>query len=201
MALAPGFRLGSYEIAAQIGEGRNGRGLSRDGQEPRTGCRDLWILPLDADGAAGKPIPFLTTGNDEMEAHFSPDGKWIAFASNASNVAGGVRAYIRAFPGEPEGQWPVSSTQGVGVFWNPNGKELFFRAPNPGGGGSIFSAAIQFRQERSEISAPQELFRTLFPLPGNPTADGQRFLQFIRPGDASDRNPLTVVVNWQAALN
>jgi eukaryotic-like serine/threonine-protein kinase len=163
--------------------------------------RDVWILPLDADGAGGKPIPFLTTANDESEAHFSPDGKWIAFASNASNVAGGVKAYIRAFPGGPAGQWPVSSTQGVGLFWNPNGKELFFRAPSPGGGGSVFSAAIQLRPDHPEISAPQELFRTLFGLPGNPTTDGQRFLQFIRPGDASDRNPLTVVVNWQAALN
>ena len=163
--------------------------------------RDLWILPFDANGVAGKPMPFLATANDEMEAHFSPDGKWIAFASNATNVVGGVKTYIRAFPGGPDAQWPVSSTQGVGLFWNPNGKELFFRAPSPGGGGSVLSAAIQLRPDHPEISAPQELFKTLFPLPGNPTTDGQRFLQFIRPGDASDRNPLTVVVNWQAALN
>ena len=89
----------------------------------------------------------------------------------------------------------------MGLFWNPNGKELFFRGPSPAGGGSVFSAAIQLRPDHPEISAPQELFRTPFPLPGNATTEGRRFLQFIRPGDANDRNPLTVVVNWQAALN
>jgi dipeptidyl aminopeptidase/acylaminoacyl peptidase len=65
--------------------------------------RDLWILPLDSNGAGRKPIPFLTTANDEMEAHFSPDGKWIAFASNATNVVGGVKAYISDFLVGPTG--------------------------------------------------------------------------------------------------
>jgi hypothetical protein len=45
-------------------------------------------------------------------------------------------------------------------------------------------------------------FRTLF-ASGTVNNDGQRFLMFARPelSGENDRNALTVVVNWQAALN
>jgi Tol biopolymer transport system component len=178
---------------------QDGRYLLYAEQHPQTGS-DLWILPLDgAGGAPGKSIPFLTTPNNEAQGHFSPDGKWIAYISNTT---GSQFAYIRAFPGGPQGEWTVSSGNAAGLGWNANGRELLYREPNPGGGGGILAAAIQFSPERPVIGAAQELFRTLF-ASGNVNNDGQRFLMFSRPGEdeGSNRNSLTVVVNWQAALN
>jgi len=50
--------------------------------------------------------------------------------------------------------------------------------------------------------APQELFKTFFSSGGTIVEYGQRFLTFIRSDNDREgaRNPLTVVVNWQAAL-
>jgi Tol biopolymer transport system component len=162
--------------------------------------RDLWVLPLErADGAPGKPFPFLTTTDGEFDARFSPDGKWIAFISNTT---GGFRVYIRAFPGGPPGQWPVSSGNATDLAWTKNGKELLYHSPNPGGGGLIFAAPVQFLPDRPEIGAAQELFRPSLPgTSGTASSDGQRFLLFTRPGDDGEgMNPLTVVINWHAAL-
>jgi hypothetical protein len=55
--------------------------------------------------------------------------------------------------------------------------------------------------DRPVIGAAQEFVRTLF-ASGTVNNDGQRFLMFARPGEdeESNRNALTVVINWQAAL-
>jgi hypothetical protein len=78
---------------------------------------------------------------------------------------------------------------------------VYYRAASSGGGGGTFVAAIQFLPDRPVIGAPQELFKTFF-ASGTVIEYGQRFLQFTRSGDDREdgRNPLTVVVNWQAAL-
>ena len=52
---------------------------------------DLWILPT---GGNQKPFLFLQTQFNEMYAHFSPDGKWIAYASDES---GKWEIYVRTF--------------------------------------------------------------------------------------------------------
>ena len=44
----------------------------------------------------GKPTTFLATGAAELEPTFSPDGKWIAYASTE---AGRAEIYVRPFPG------------------------------------------------------------------------------------------------------
>ena len=176
----------------------DGRHLLYSEQHPETSS-DLWILPLDgAGGVPGKPTAFLTTPNNESQGRFSPDGKWIAYVSNTT---GSALAYVRAFPGGPQGEWTVSSGNTANLAWHTNGQELYYRAQSRGGGGGVFAAAFRFLPDRPVIGAAQELFKTFF---GGSTVseDGQRFLLFTRSGDdrEGDRNPLTVVVNWQAAL-
>jgi len=92
---------------------------------------DLWTLPLESDGSglrAGKPEPFLETQFNEREPSFSPDGRWIAYASEES---GTYQVYVRAFPGAPSGpggKWQISNGGGVYPVFSPNGRELFFRS-------------------------------------------------------------------------
>jgi serine/threonine-protein kinase len=88
---------------------------------------DLWTMPLESDGAglrAGKPEVFLQTPFDERYPSFSPDGRWLAYASNES---GAFQIYVRAFP-DKGGKWQVSNGGGVQPEWSRNGRELFFES-------------------------------------------------------------------------
>ena len=89
----------------------------------------IWTLALENDGnglRAGKPELFSQTRFDEMDPSFSPDGRWLAYASNES---GTFQVYVRSFPGK-EGKWQISNNGGLIPEWAHNGHELFFRTPD-----------------------------------------------------------------------
>jgi serine/threonine protein kinase/Tol biopolymer transport system component len=86
----------------------------------------IWTLPLESTSSglrAGKPEPFLQAPLQERQAMFSPDGRWMAYASNES---GASQVYVRAFP-DKGGKWQISSAGGATPEWSRNGRELFFR--------------------------------------------------------------------------
>ncbi len=87
---------------------------------------DIWTMTIESGGAglrAGKPEIFLQTPADERQPAFSPDGHWLAYASNES---GTYQVYVRAFP-DKGGKWQISNAGGVYPEWSSNGHELFFR--------------------------------------------------------------------------
>src|SRR5687768_8328742 len=45
---------------------------------------DLWVLPITGDK---KPFPYLVTEFEEAHAQFSPDSRWVAYASTESGKA------------------------------------------------------------------------------------------------------------------
>jgi hypothetical protein len=78
----------------------------------------------------------LKTNFNERSAHFSPDGRWVAYQSNES---GRHEIYVRPFV-EPTasaatgdragGQWQVSTAGGIYPRWRPDGKELYYIGPD-----------------------------------------------------------------------
>ena len=88
---------------------------------------DLWTVPLlpSAKGrSVGSAEPFLRTRAFEVYPSFSPDGRWMAYASNES---GAWEIYVRRYPDDGR-KTRVSSSGGVVPFWSPNGSELFYRS-------------------------------------------------------------------------
>jgi serine/threonine-protein kinase len=86
----------------------------------------LWTVTVESDGAglrAGKPEIFLQTQFNVRSPFFSPDGRWLAYASDES---GAYQVYVRAFP-DKGGKWQVSNGGGVYPVFSRNGRELFFR--------------------------------------------------------------------------
>ena len=103
----------------------DGKRLAFHESNPQGGL-DLWTVPLESSGTglrAAKPEVFLQTAFDERQPSFSPDGRWLAYASNES---GAHQIYVRAFP-DKGGKWQVSNSGGMYPEWSRNGRELFFR--------------------------------------------------------------------------
>jgi Tol biopolymer transport system component len=93
--------------------------------ESGAGGFDLWTIPLESDSAglrAGKPEVFLQTPANEQFPSFSPDGRWMAYASDES---GTFQVYVRAFP-DKGGKWQISNSGGNFPMWSRDGRELFF---------------------------------------------------------------------------
>jgi Tol biopolymer transport system component len=101
---------------------RDGRFLLYSTQDPKTGS-DLWALPMMGER---KPFAVLQSSFDEIEGQFSPDGRWLAYASNES---GRYEIYIRTFP-EAGRKWQVSVAGGVQPRWRRDGRELYYVAPD-----------------------------------------------------------------------
>ena len=94
------------------------------------GSMDIFTMPVEADpgpGAIGirlgKVELFLGTPFGEIHPTFSPDGRWLAYASNES---GSYEVYVRSFPG-PGGRWQVSMSGGAMPVWSRDGRELLFQ--------------------------------------------------------------------------
>jgi serine/threonine protein kinase/Tol biopolymer transport system component len=167
--------------------------FTRRGQD---GTSDVWALPMTGDRT---PIPIATTPSDETTGVFSPDGHWIAFTSNQN---GQPSVFVQPFPG-PGLRYPVSNDEGGYPVWRGDGKELFYIAFGGSRGGSLVAVPITLTDHVAS-GAPQWLFRagpprfssgSLYAVSGN----GRRFLVNARPR-VSTNQPLTVIVNWPAAV-
>src|SRR5262249_10882940 len=132
----------------------------------------------------------------------SPDGHWVAYASNDS---GTNQLYVQAFPGDgsgPKGRWPISNETAFEVKWRGDGKELYYETAD--GSGKVMAAAVQTGPEGVHAETPRVLFTADFFAQGlhqfDVTADGKRFLMVLNPHAGGNMDRLTVVTNWQATL-
>ena len=156
---------------------------------------DLWYVAFPELTAT----VFLKGGaSAPTVARFSPDGKWVAYASNES---GRSEIYVTSFPGA-HGKWQVSNAGGVGPKWRSDGKELFYLSPDlkmmavPVTQGANFDAGTPVALFQAN---PREMIATSERFVYDVSKDGQRFL--INTELKSGLTPMSVVVNWAAALN
>jgi len=90
---------------------------------------DVMILPMKVSGAgwkAGTPERLLSGIAQRPGAVFSPDGQWIAYASNES---GHSEVFVRAFP-EAGTAWQISISGGWVPTWSRRRSELFYLSPD-----------------------------------------------------------------------
>jgi Tol biopolymer transport system component len=167
----------------------DGRFLLFNEFDTKTGW-DLWVLPL-ADGA--KAIPFLRTEFNEWRGVMSPDGKWIAYASDES---GKEEVYVQPFPASGA-NWQVSRGGGTIPKYRRDGKELYYLGADQKMMAVKVNAGATF-----QVGIPESLFDTRITNPFARYAvsrDGQRFL-IPSPLGETTSSPATVVLNWTAEL-
>lgn len=141
-----------------------------------------------------RATPFLKASFGFSDGAFSPDGRWVAYASNES---GRWEVYVAPFPG-PGGNWKISSGGGTEPRWRADGKELFYLAAD----GRLMAAAVK-EGPPFEAAAAEVLFQThqreriastdIFSYDVSP--DGQRFLVNTDSGETTS-SPLNLVLHW-----
>jgi Tol biopolymer transport system component len=148
---------------------------------------DIWVLSMQGER---KAEPFLQTPFREESPSFSPDGKWMAYASNES---GRDEVYVRPYPG-PGGKNQVSTDGGSGPLWSQDGKELFYARRDA-------MMAVEVTTEPAfNASAPRKLFAGEYAwgrqLNYDVAPDGQRFVLIKPQGGSGASQELHVVLNW-----
>ena len=156
---------------------------------------DLLVLPLFGER---KPFPFVETSFIETRGRFSPDGRWIAYASNES---GQLEIYVTRFP-EPGESRRVSTAGGLWPRWRRDGREIVYLAPD----NTLTAAAVNGEAAGFEAGPARPLFAvrprsmsTLGDYPYDVSADGQRFLVNTLVEETTS-TAITLVVNWAAGL-
>jgi len=171
--------------------------VSRDGvlvfaSGEQTGRRSILTIRIGQPNA----MPFLVTPALEHMPAFSPNGRWIAYASNES---GRSEIYVRPYPPSDKPARRISDAGGTGPLWSPLGSELFYRSA----AGNLMAVPIQ-ADTAIPAGRAQELFRVQgrFRMSGNTAAydvepSGRRFIMVTEPENAlPDRQQIVVVRNW-----
>jgi len=143
-----------------------------------------------SDGAHN---PFQPGTGNQVNGMISPDGKWVAYASDES---GTWEIYVTTFP-NAVGKWQVSRGGGTEPRWRADGKEIFYIAP----GGMLTAVSVStigsfatgtptalFQFHGRAVISSTDVFSY------DVSKDGKRFLvnRYVKPERIE---PLTIVLH------
>jgi eukaryotic-like serine/threonine-protein kinase len=136
--------------------------------------------------------PLLKTKYNETEPRISPDGKWMAYASDES---GRNEVYVRPFPDvESGGRLKASTGGGSSPLWSPDGRELFYR-----NGAAVISVPVRTSPEFN-LESPKILFSSQDVSGWDIHPDGKRFLMIKEAGGGKSVGArpqrINIVLNW-----
>ncbi len=176
---------GTWVILGRVSEGRG---------------NDIDILRID--GASPVIEPYLRANWNERQGDISPDGRWMAYASDES---GRNEIYVRSFP-EPGAPVQISDSGGVGPAWAPDGSTIYYA-----GGQWMMRASLSLQQGQVTVRSRTRLFphsglevttasffQTLgFPRRYDVDPTSNRFLMVQSKEEVFNLGvPVRVVTNW-----
>ena len=174
--------LASSDPQNPVSQSRDEHSLAFYTIHPDSG-RDIGILSSD-----GLVSEIVRTPFNERSPALSPDGRWIAYVSDATGVD---QIYLQPYPATGD-RWTVSPERSHEPVWSLNGTELFFRRGN-----QMHVVKIAFTTELV-VETPHQLFERRFDrdpggnLPNyDVTADGQHFVM-LRPTQTPHEIRLTL---------
>jgi Tol biopolymer transport system component len=194
-APAPSAKAGDVMLRFLMPESwtRDGAFVTYSAMHPRTKS-DIWLLEVRA-GAALRPL--FTSAHNEVQSQVSPDGRYVAYASDES---GQLEVYVQTFP-VPGAKWRVSASGGADPRWRGDGRELFYLAAD-----RKMMAVDVVPGAQPRYGTPRPLFQTqvkyLWQDTRNHydvTPDGQRFLLLVPHVDPRSA-AYTLIFNWKTAL-
>jgi Tol biopolymer transport system component len=151
------------------------------------GGSDLLLRPTAGGGEAAVVVG---TPADELYGQVSPDGRWLAWASDES---GRYEVFVGSFPDARGSRFQVSHDGGTQPRWHPKGAELFFKTPD----NMLTAVPIEASSSTFSVGTPTALFR-IVEFTGWTYAvapDGERFLVRERLAER-DASPITLLTDW-----
>jgi len=167
--------------------------------------RSSWNEPASSDllqfriGVDSAPAPLLATPANEQGPALSPDGRWLAYASNES---GRYEVYVRPFPEVEASKVQVSVNGGSGAQWSAGGGLFYVN-----GAGDMMAAQVSTRPTFAATRLDRLFNASGFLGDGQNafyavSADGQRFLMLdiSSPGRQDVGSRLVMVQHFAAEL-
>ena len=152
---------------------------------------DIYAIRPGVDSVA---VPLEVTEFQERSISLSPDGRWMAYASNNT---GREEVYVRPFPDAGSGLVQVSTDGGLEPVWAHSGRELFYR------NGANELVAVQVTGDPTFAAGQQEVLFSMAdyqPSNGNPmytvSPDDQRFVMLRMGDEAAGSAETYLVTNW-----
>jgi Tol biopolymer transport system component len=155
---------------------------------------DVWVWQI---GDHPHATPLIDSAANEGQSRISPDGRYIAYVSDAS---GNFEVYVQAFP-VANGRWQVSAGGGADPLWSRNGHELFYVAADrhmmavPVSTRSAFTAGRPTRLFKTQLDTLWMDTRNHYDV----SPDGRRFV-IIAPATERREAPFTLLANWSRSL-
>jgi Tol biopolymer transport system component/tRNA A-37 threonylcarbamoyl transferase component Bud32 len=150
---------------------------------------DLWYRGMTGDTTMK---PLVSTPFNESGPQISPDGRWLAFASDESGV---YQVYLTSLL-DRGGRYQVSTDGGATPVWSPDGRRLYYTHT-----GGLVAANLSFAPTFT-VTARETMFETINSAPPSHanfdvTPDGKRLIML----KSSDLGPQLIVVrDWNYEL-
>jgi len=158
--------------------------------KPTAQEEDVWLMPMEGDRTAA---PLLASRFIEDTPRISPDGGFLAYASNES---GKREVFLTRFP-SGEGKWQVSVDGGAFPVWSPAGGELFYLE------GSVVMQVDVMTKPTLQLGNPRSLFDAAevgVDVTGHSrfdvSRDGKRFLMVQELRDTQATPGLVINYDW-----
>ena len=185
-AVLPEQTIASFDTPVQVWDwSRDGRHLLIGRTDPGT-RDDLWIL---APREGAEPQPYVISAFNQTYGVFSPDGRFIAYASDES---GKFDIYVDTLP-RGNNRVRVTTAGGTEPRWSRDGSRLFFRR-----GSELHAVELNRQGNELAVGAINRLFDAGAPVRSYDVSPDGRFLLNL-PAGMKSRNPMTVVHHWSAS--
>lgn len=152
---------------------------------------DIMFVNVDEDS---EPEVFLQTPFLDTHPVLSPNGRWLAYASDEAGVR---EVWVRAFP-ESEAAYRISTEGGTEPVWSRDGRRLFYKNQ-----GAIWVVDVTAEAEFSRDTEPRLLLEGPFgdagPTRGYDVAPDGRFVTTVSTDERHEDQPVTrlnIVLNW-----
>ncbi|MEX2117158.1 MAG: protein kinase, partial [Bacteroidota bacterium] len=151
---------------------------------------DIWLFALEQ---TPKNKPLMTTRANETSPQISPDGQWLAYASDATGI---LEVYLQPFP-TGGGKWRLSNGGGTRPVWSPDQKRIYYLRDG------VYTVPLTLFRGPTGFSAEPGKPERLVSVDGirnfDISPDG-RSLVYDRRIIKQDRKELNVVLNWFSEL-